>query len=231
MNKDIKLSIIIPVYNKWNFTKSCLEDLSKLPEDHEIIVIDNASSDTTTFLSSYFPKVKLIKNETNLGFAKACNIGYVNSTGDSVLFLNNDIRVKSDFDTWTQKLIKYCDDKSLVGPTMGQLDNNLNFKQEKNSPLTGNSYISGWCLAAHKNVWCKLILPEYKGPFSEEFGLAYFEDTDLGFRAKMSKIDSVIVDIPVVHFGKQTSKQLNTYELYNSARKIFVEKWKHQKIK
>lgn len=225
------LSIIIPVFNKWNFTKSCLEDLSKLTEDHEIIVVDNASTDTTTFLTSYFPKVKVIKNEANLGFAKACNIGYTHSMNENVLFLNNDIKVKSNFDTWTQKLLKHCDDKSLVGPTMGQLDNNLNFKQEKNGILTGNSYMSGWCLAAHKNVWQQLILPEYKGPFSEEFGLAYFEDTDLGFRARMSKIDSVVVDIPVVHFGKQTSKQLNTYELYNSARNVFLKKWKNHKIK
>ncbi len=225
------ISIVIPVFNKYNFTKACLEDLTQLPDDHEIIIVDNGSSDETKDNLQSSARIKYVRNDENLGFAKACNIGYVNSTHKNVLFLNNDIRVKSDHTTWTQKLLKHCDGRSLVGPTMGQLDNNLNFKQEKNGVLTGNAYMSGWCLAGHKDVWSQLVLPEYKGPFSEEFGLAYFEDTDLGFRARMSKIDFVVVDIPVVHFGKQTSKQLNTYHLYNAARGVFVNKWKNQKIK
>jgi glycosyltransferase involved in cell wall biosynthesis len=44
---DKVLSIVVVVFNKWNFTKSCLKDLVQLPADHEIIVIDNASSDET----------------------------------------------------------------------------------------------------------------------------------------------------------------------------------------
>lgn len=42
-----KLSIIMPVFNKINFTKSALNDLFLLPEDHQIIVVDNGSTDDT----------------------------------------------------------------------------------------------------------------------------------------------------------------------------------------
>lgn len=241
--KDVnytRLSIVIPVYNKWNFTKSCLNDLLQLPADHEIVIIDNASSDETNIEvnkiaselnSQLIEKDKVwrlayYRNDINLGFAKACNKGYRIALGENILFLNNDIRVKSDHETWTQKILEYCDEKTLVGPTMGELDKYLNFKQEANKLLTGDKvYMSGWCVGASKNTWDQLILPEYKGPFSEEFGLAYFEDTDLGFRAHMSGIKSTVVDIPVVHFGKQTSKQLNTYQLYSEARQIFIKKW------
>lgn len=225
------LSIVIPVWNKFNFTKSCLNDLRQLPENHEIIIIDNGSVDETQgeilqIERSLSMKNNLIyhRNKKNLGFAKACNIGYGISTAPNVLFLNNDIRVKSNYTDWTAPLLKWCP-TSVVGPTMGQLDNALNFVQEANKILPGKSYLSGWCIASSKDVWDKLIIGSYQGPFSEEFGLAYFEDTDLGFRTRTLNIPVQIVDVPVVHFGKQTSAQLNTRQLYLQAREIFVKKW------
>lgn len=237
---DKVLSIVIPVFNKANFTKSCLNDLSKLPEDHEIIIVNNNSTDDTANVLSDFQSkhnnIVVCLNCSNLGFAKACNIGYGISTAPNVLFLNNDIRVKSNFDTWTQPLIENCAD-ALVGPTMGQLNSELQFVKESNSVLNGNSYLSGWCLASSKEVFKKLEIPRtglLETPtyipqiFSEEFGIAYFEDTDMGFRARRLNIPVKVIDVPVVHFGKQTSSQLNTHALYQHARSVFVKKW-HRK--
>jgi O-antigen biosynthesis protein len=231
---DKILSIIIPVYNKYNFTKACLADLARLPEDHQIIVVDNGSSDETRRELEGNKKITYHREAVNLGFAKACNLGYSIAVAPNVLFLNNDIRVKSNHQGWTQELIKWCP-QALVGPTMGQLDNNLNFVQEANRSLPGKSYMSGWCLASSKEIWNKLeirrdptLLYDRTPPpqiFSEEFGLAYFEDTDLSFRARKLEIPMQIVEIPVVHFGKQTSSQLNTRQLYQQARQIFVKKW------
>lgn len=227
---DKVLSIVIPVYNKYNFTKSCINDLLHLPEDHEIIIVDNGSTDETQKSLDGNKEIVYNRNSENLGFAKACNIGYHLATAPNVLFLNNDIRVKDRKDTWTQELIKACPN-GLVGPTMGQLDNDLNFIQESNKVLPGKSYMSGWCLAASKSVWSALHVSRGTSDnqipqiFSEEFGLAYFEDTDLSFRARKLNIPFQVVDIPVVHFRKQTSKQLNTHLLYQNARKIFVKKW------
>ena len=241
MTDKIILSIVIPVWNKSHFTKACMKDLAFLPPDHEIILVDNGSTDDTeeTFKDLKFqetgPKFKYVRNSNNLGFACACNIGYGESTGENVLFLNNDIRVREDQKTWTKILIDHCN-HALVGPTMGLLDSNLSFVKEANAMLTGPyAYMSGWCLASSKEIWKKLEIPRnpiliydrQPAPqvFSEEFGLAYFEDTDLSFRAAKLKIDREIVDVPVVHFGKQTSAQLNTHKLYSAARQIFIKKW------
>lgn len=228
------LSIVVPCYNKWNFTKACLEDLSQLPEDHEIIIVDNGSSDETEKNLKENKRIVYHRNGVNLGFAQACNIGYDWASAPNVLFLNNDIRVKSSHTDWTKPLLEHCD-SFLVGPTMGQLDANLNFVQEANKELSGNSYMSGWCLASSKENFKKLEVPrnpillyDRQPPtqiFSEEFGLAYFEDTDLSFRARKLGIPFKVVDIPVVHFGKQSSSQLNVHKLYSEARKIFVKKW------
>ncbi len=224
-----KLSIVVPCYNRWNFTKSCLNDLSRLPNDHEIIVVDNASTDETNDQLAGSKEIVYIRNLSNQGFAKACNKGYYNSSAPNVLFLNNDIRVKSNHEDWTRPLIEKCD-SGLVGPTMGQLDKDLNFVQEANKVLTGNSYMSGWCLASSRNIWNKLDISGNKEIFSEEF-FCYFEDTDLSFRAKELGITLIVQEVPVVHFGKVSSKQLNTHQLYLNARNIFIKKWIKRKAK
>jgi GT2 family glycosyltransferase len=243
---DKVLSIVIPVWNKSHFTKACLQDLGKLPDDHEIVLIDNGSTDDTNEivlkmaeLPELYYKMAYKNTGVNLGFAKACNIGYGMSTAPNVLFLNNDIRVRSNHTDWTKSLLEHCA-TSLVGPTMGQLDNDLNFVQEDNKELPGKSYMSGWCLASSKENFDKLrvvrdplLIHEHgdytvRPPpqiFSEEFGLAYFEDTDLSFRARQLGIPFKVIEVPVVHFGKQTSVQLNVHKLYNAARQIFVKKW------
>lgn len=233
---DYKLSIIIPVFNKWNFTKSCLNDLFQLPDDHEIIVVDNGSSDETETetemrkLSQF--NLHYIRNNVNLGFAKACNIGAAHARAPVVMFLNNDIRVSNNHKSWTDNVLSTIEDDVLVGPTGGCVDskNNFSFLYETKDPNKKINYMSGWCLAANYETWRKLNVPRIDFNhtpqiFSEEFGLAYFEDTDLGFRAKKKNIKFKLIDIPVVHFGKVSSGQLNTSALYSKARQIFINKW------
>ena len=230
------LSIVIPVFNKYNFTKSCLMDVCRLTNDHEIIIVDNGSTDQTESALKDSKEIVYKRFNENVGFAKACNYGYAFATAPNVLFLNNDIRVKDKYSNWTKPLIDNCID-SLCGPTMGLLNDYLEFVTEANRKLPGKSYLSGWCIASSKDIWNKLdhprdlpsnmIITDCYMPqiFSEEFGIAYFEDTDLSFRAKKLNIKLQVVDVPVVHFGKQTSSQLNTHQLYKSARKIFINKW------
>lgn len=223
---DKKLSICICVFNKYNFTRSCLSDLSHLSSDHEIIIIDNGSSDETQKQLEGSKEIIYYRNDENRGFAwgsnKACSL----SSARNVMMLNNDIRVKSNKDSWTQEIIKYCElDNVLVGPTMGLLDKEFNFIKEANQYLPGLSYMSGWCLSGSKKTFDKIKRDQDLGPFCEDY-FSYFEDTTLSFIARKLDIKFQIVDIPVVHFGKQTSSQLNTYKLYNDSRKIFIKQWK-----
>ena len=221
-----RLSIIIPVWNNYNLTMKCLEDLSELPDDHEIIVVDNGSTDSTRNLEST-SKIKVLRNKTNLGFSKSVNIGYSMSSGSCVMFLNNDIRVRSDKQTWTLPIIEAAEsDKCLIGPTVGVLDSGFNFITEASKmPTKGYIYMSGWNITASIDTWKDLVLDEYSGPFTEEFGQAYFEDTDLGLRAHEKEIQLKIVPCPVHHFGKMTSKKLGTLTLYQPAKEKFINKW------
>lgn len=232
-----KVSIVIPVFNKWNFTKSCLNDLVQLPEDHEIIIIDNASSDETSkeingFIVELYKKypthawIRYIQNSENTFHSKACNQGLRMATGEYVIFLNNDIRVKSNHTNWTDVITKACDTTAgLVGPTMGQLDSNLNFVREANQQLTGNSYLGGWCIAGKKTVWEKLRVENTDQSWNEDFPF-YFNDTDLSFRARQKQIPLTVVTLPdVVHFGKVSAQQINIPKLYKEGRNVFLQKW------
>lgn len=231
----MRVSIVVPVFNNWNLTKACLKDLAHLPDDHEVVLVDNGSTDKTKELSIYPREIDTSEFHKNLqverfgkntGFAHACNHGFAKSLGEYVLFLNNDIRVRDQKDCWTEAMVEAAQDGSLVSPTAGVLDSQFNFICESSQLSTrGYPYLSGWNLLAKRSVLIDLQLPEYCGPFTEEF-VTYFEDTDLSFRAREMDIQLKIVSVPVHHFGKATSKKLDTLKLYLPAKEKFIEKWK-----
>ena len=87
------LSVIIVSYNTREITLECLKRIKA----DEIIVVDNASGDgTVEAIAGKFPKVKIIKNKTNAGFAAANNQGMKVAKGDKILLLNSDCFVNSD---------------------------------------------------------------------------------------------------------------------------------------
>lgn len=102
------LSIIIINYNTFQLTCNCiLAVIEKTKEvDYEIILIDNASKecDPEKF-KQHFPKIKLIKSNTNLGFAGGNNLGLQTAKGEYILLLNSDTELKNNaIDLAIQKL-------------------------------------------------------------------------------------------------------------------------------
>lgn len=91
------LSIIIVSFNAEAELIGCLLSLKKAPPliDHEIIVVDNASSDGSVEAASAFAGVRVVAMERNAGFAAANNAGIRESTGDLLLLLNGDTIVPS----------------------------------------------------------------------------------------------------------------------------------------
>ena len=108
-------SVIIPVWNRCELTRQCLEALAKTTNgvSWELIVVDNRSTDdTAAFLSTLRGDVRIIRNEDNLGFAKACNQGAQAAKGKHLVFLNNDT---VPLDGWLRALVREVDEHSEVG--------------------------------------------------------------------------------------------------------------------
>lgn len=225
------LNIIVPVFNKWAFTKSCLNDLSKLNNNNSIIIIDNGSTDETQSQLENSTEITYHRLDMNCGFSYAVNRGYKLSTTSNVLFINNDIRVQKKYENWTDLLISSMTDFNLVGPTGGFVDpyQNYEFVYETNDPNKKINYMSGWCLGAKRNVWDRLILEGEEGPFNSQRYFCFFEDTDVSFRAAQLGIKFQIVPIDVVHFGHVTAKTLNINKMYLDSKQQFFNKWKNNK--
>lgn len=229
--RDFKLSIVTPVFNNCKFTERYLTDLVRLTPDHEIIIVDNASTDETEKVVKKFidskqdnqPQIVYVKNKTNEGFSRASNLGYELSKSLNVLFLNNDIYVKNNHSNWTDSLLNYCD-QFLVGPTGGMLDANCNFIKETNKyEPCALFYMSGWCLASSKKNFEKLKQYQKDIPFPTHLSRAYFEDTILSLNMIRLKIPFKLEPVPVGHFGRMTSSKVGISQLYSEAKINFIK--------
>jgi len=112
---NVSLSIIIVNYNTRVILDECLGSIFKNPfhGNFDVIVVDNASKDESLELvREKYPQVKTIKNEKNLGFAKATNVGIKISRGSYVLLLNSDAEVLDDS---LNKMFDYMETNPSVG--------------------------------------------------------------------------------------------------------------------
>lgn len=119
-----KVSIVIPVFNRLDFTEKCLEAVdANTPAGipFEVVVVDNGSSDgTTDFLKEAHEagRLRAVFNSENLGFARACNQGAQTASGRYVLFLNNDTEVQPG---WLEPLVKVLDEDPRVAAVGSKL--------------------------------------------------------------------------------------------------------------
>lgn len=93
------ISVIIVSWNGKKHLSYCLPFLKKIDYPTlEVIAVDNSSTDgSVEYVEKNFPRVKIIQNKKNLGFAKANNIGFKKAKGEYIPLLNNDTKVTPDF--------------------------------------------------------------------------------------------------------------------------------------
>jgi GT2 family glycosyltransferase len=115
------VSVVIPTFNRVEFTARCLQALSENtpPELYEVVIVDNASTDgTADLLSALEGDVTVIRNDTNLGFARACNQGASAASGRYLLFLNNDTE---PFRGWLEPLVALAEAEGEIGAVGSRL--------------------------------------------------------------------------------------------------------------
>jgi GT2 family glycosyltransferase len=103
----IRCSIIIPTFNGAALLKRCLEALlaSRPKTDHEVIVVDDGSTDETTrVVAEYGDAVRISGQLENAGFSAACNAGAEAALGRLLVFLNNDTRPRPG---WLDALVAH----------------------------------------------------------------------------------------------------------------------------
>jgi GT2 family glycosyltransferase len=87
----MKATVVIPTYNGAAMLAEALEALQRQTIEHEVVVVDNASTDgTAELLADRFPHVRALRLDENLGFGRAVNRGVELVETDAVVLVNND---------------------------------------------------------------------------------------------------------------------------------------------
>lgn len=212
-------SLILLTRNNLEYTKLCLESIRKYtPEPHEIIVVDNGSTDGTVEYLQEQPDVKLIENGYNLGFALGNNRGLREAKGEYIVFLNNDVVVTEGWLTRLLVCAREDDEVGAVGPRSNYV---VGPQLVPNVPYGDNleamqEFARAWSLE-HAGRWdsvprvigfCMLVkraVIEKIGGFDPIFGTGNFEDDDFCLRLQLAGFTIKIThDVFVHHFGSKT---------------------------
>ena len=253
----MKLSVIIVNYNVQHFLEQCLLSVEGASEHItvEVIVVDNASVDGSIgMLKRKFPQVTLIKNEQNVGFAKANNQGIKIANGEYILLLNPDTIVEEDTFRCCIAFMDEHQDAGALGVKM--IDGSGHFLPESKrgfpSPAvafykaTGlsrifpqsrifNQYHLGYLdqneihkidVLAGAFIFTRKSVFDEVGYLDEDFFM-YGEDIDLSFRIKQAGYENYYLpDTTIVHFKGESTKKgsVNYIRTFYNAMIIFANK-------
>jgi GT2 family glycosyltransferase len=92
------VSVVIVAYNSREWLGECLPSLSvQTYSPIEVVIVDNGSvDDSTSWVQALFPKVRLVRQEEVVTFARATNLGVAVAKGDFFLLLNPDVKLEDD---------------------------------------------------------------------------------------------------------------------------------------
>jgi N-acetylglucosaminyl-diphospho-decaprenol L-rhamnosyltransferase len=167
------LSVIILTHNTRDMARACvrsvLADASTTSCAIETIAVDNGSTDdTVTALRAEFPDIRLVVNDTNLGFARGNNIGLAAAHGRYLMLLNSDTQVQPGA---LATLIAFMDTHPDVGACGPQLLNS-----EGSLQPSGRSLPSVWSVFLGMTRLYRL----WKRDFYKQWGRDYSQVARVG---------------------------------------------------
>ena len=191
MARNPLASIIVVNWNGKEFIRPCLRSLlDQSYPNREIIVVDNDSSDgSADIIEGEFPRVRLIRNGTNVGFAEGNNIGIRESRGEIVCLFNPDAVSERD---WLSVLVRSLQSSDRAGACAGKLYylgdrfgkdavfctwskigpySAIPHNFHRDEPVSRTDYLTGAAMAVKRSVIDRI------GPIDDGYFL-YFDETD-----------------------------------------------------
>ena len=131
-------------------------------------MIDNASEDKSAdMVAAEFPTVNLIKNDENIGFARACNQAFKRSRGEYVLLLNPDSLVRETAVLNMMRLMDNCKDIDAAGCKILNNDGNIEFSAFKFPNFLTESVLKIGKILSRKNRWINSFVSKKYNDSSE----------------------------------------------------------------
>ena len=233
-----KVTVVIVTWNAEHFLDRCLSALlAQTVAPHEIIVVDNASSDASLDIVRRFPSIRLLAQGENMGFAGGNNLAIREAVAESewIALLNPDAfpdpcwlasllsaaRDYPAFDIFGSKLMDATDPTVLDGAGDAYHVSGRVWRigrGEKMSPLSEQiREVFSPCAAAA--LYRRSALNDVAG-FDEDF-FCYVEDVDLGFRLRLRGYRCLYMPESVVdHVGSATTGNRSDFSIYHGHRNL-----------
>ena len=204
MTAHPSVSVIVVSYNRSADLRRSLEAVfASTHAEHaqlEVIVVDNASSDDAAEVAASFPRVRLVRNAENLGFAAANDVGLKLATGDYVALVNNDAVIDA---AWMATLVAFLEAHPLAAAAGGKVF----FWDDENPCGARSNHYYGHTLVDAETAYTRAVVdgPDQERevatlsgaavmirraaivdvgePFLEPLFFTYYEETDFFARA------------------------------------------------
>jgi len=233
------ISVIIVSFNTCNLLRRCLQTLLKKAGavQFETIVVDNASKDDSAdMVEREFPRVILVRSQTNLGFAAANNLAFQQATGEFIVLLNSDAFLTEEALSQSLQFMQENPNVGVGGARLIGRDNSwqpsarmfpsllnhfltlsgLAYKYPKSrffgrfDRTWANPNVAAevdWVPGAYSIIRHKVL--KQINYFDEKFFL-YYEEVDLCRRIQQANYSIwYLSDVVVVHIGGESSKTLS----------------------
>lgn len=239
VHKPPVTTVIIVNWNGEIFLERCLAALmNQTVKPHEIILVDNASSDRSVEIVDRFPSVRMLVQDQNTGFARGNNLAIAAASSESewIVLLNPDAFTEPrwleellaaahrnpGFDAFGSKLVVAADPGVLDGAGDVYHVSGLVWRMGHGAPAASfveqAREVFSPCAAAA--MYRRSALLEVGG-FDEDY-FCYVEDVDLGFRLRLAGYRCLYVPLSVAHHvgSGTTGGQHSGFAVYYGHRNL-----------
>lgn len=243
-----KISIIIVTYNNLELNQGCINSVleNTAYPNYELIIVDNASSDGTIgYLKELEkrkdPRIKVILNDDNLGFAGGNNKAIGISDGEYIVLLNNDTIVTRG---WLSKWLKYFVNEKgigMIGAVTNSIGNEAKIRVNYKDIYELQSFAYQYTMSHLNQKYCEVdrlamfatIIDkktiEKCGVLDENYQVGMFEDDDYAMAVKEADLSFFIAeDVFIHHVNNASFKKLDSSfykELFAKNKAKYEKKW------
>lgn len=224
---NASVSIIIVNYNARRYIEKCLDSIfNQSYKNFEVILVDNNSQDdSVNIVRQKYPSVKILQPGRNLGYPAAINYAIPHAKGEFLTFLNSDVELDCNWlinllreaqkvqGLFTSKIL--VQNKRNLVNSLGGAINYLGFSWpngygSNNMPYPETietAFPQGGALFINRQILEKI------GLFDEDFFM-YFDDVDLGWRARIMGYNSYVVTTAILYHHYDFNGSINSQKAF-----------------
>ena len=225
------VSVVLPVHNCQQYISQAIDSiLQQTMDDFELIIIDDASTDdTVSIINSYQDKrIKLFKNQYNLGNYPSRNLGMKNSVGKYIAVMDADDVCMPDR---LEKQVKFMEVNREIGISASavRLSTGEEISLPSNTAILKVLFLQENYLKHPSLIFRKQLFEKHHLYYNEQY--RYSADYDLLVRAFRHFPVTAMQDILLtyrIHPGQITSEY--RYQQWEYANQIRINQLHHLKI-